>query len=273
MTKTSLTVVLCALGGAAISSVAHADSEWASRSELGYALARGNSDTDNGNLKFDIAHLWDKWIFAVGMDGLYGKTNGIGSAQRWDSHFQVDYLFTKKMFWFGKLEDQDDRYSGFAYQASAATGLGRIFLQSDSDKLTAQIGAGVRTLRLEELIRDPDTNAVLQRIPGESTEDAVASGAISYEHDFNASTKLLEAVSVESGRSNTLLKNNLALQVKMGSKLSLAVAYTYIRNSSPPPSILSKTDQLTTVNLVYEIRNEKIPAMPVAVLQHLNTAD
>jgi putative salt-induced outer membrane protein YdiY len=131
----------------------------------------------------------------------------------------------------------------------------------------------VRTLRLEELIRDPDTNAVVQRIPGESTEDAVASGAISYEHDFNASTKLLEAVSVESGRSNTLLKNNLALQVKMGSKLSLAVAYTYIRNSSPPPSILSKTDQLTTVNLVYEIRNEKIPAMPVAVLQHLNTAD
>ena len=274
MTKTSLTtMVFCAVCGTAISSAARAESEWAARSELGYALARGNSDTDNGNFKLDVARLWDNWIFSSGLSGLYGKTNGIGSAQRWDGRFQVDYRFTAKMFWFGKLEYENDRYSGFAYQASAASGLGRIFLQTDSDKLTAQIGAGVRRLRTEQLIRDPDTNAVIQRIPGDSSEDAVASGALSYEHDFNSSTKLLEAVSVESGRSNTLLKNNLGVQVKMGSKLSLAVAYTYIRNSSPPPTILSKTDQLTTVNLVYEIKNDKIPAMPVALLQHLNSAN
>jgi len=75
-------------------------------------------------------------------------------------------------------------------------------------------------------------------------------------------------VSVESGRSNTLLKNNLGLQVKMGSVLSLAISYSYIRNSSPPPTVLSKTDQLTTVNLVYEIKNDKVPAMPVALLDH-----
>jgi putative salt-induced outer membrane protein len=271
MSKAGLTVVLCgALCGVAISSAARADSEWASRSELGYALSRGNTDTDNGNLKLDIAHLLNNWIFAFGMDALYGSTNGIGTAQRWDAHTQVDYKFTEKAFWFGKLEYQDDRYSGFQYQASVATGLGRIFLQSDSDKLTAQLGVGIRRLRTEELIRD-DTGAVIERIPGDSAEDAVASGAVSYEHSFNPSTKLLEALSVESGRANTLLKNNLGLQVKMGSALSLAVSYSYIRNSSPPPTILSKTDQLTTVNLVYEIKNEKVPA-PVALLDHqLNT--
>ena len=272
MTKRSLTVVLCALCGTTLSGAVWAESEWASRSELGYALARGNSDSDNGNLKFDIAHLLNNWIFAFATDALYGKTNGIGTAQRWDAHIQVDYRFTDKMFWWGKLGYEDDRYSGFAYQASAASGLGRVFLQSDSDKLSAQIGAGVRRLRLEELIRD-DSGAVIQRIRGDSSEDAVASGAFSYEHDFNASTKLLEALSIESGRNNTLLKNALGLQVKMGSALSLAVSYTYIRNSGPPPTILSKTDQLTTVNLVYEIKNGKIPAMPVALLQHLNTTN
>src|SRR6185312_16997193 len=225
---------------------------------------------DNGNLKFDIAHLLNDWIYAFGVDALYGKTNGIGTAQRWDAHLQVDYKFTPKMFWFGKLEYQDDRYSGFQYQESAATGIGRIFLQSDTDKLTAQLGIGIRRLRPEQLIRD-DNGAVIDRIPGESSEDAVAAGAVTYEHDFNISTKLLESVSVESGRSNTLLKDTLGVQVKMGSALSLAVAYNYIRNSSPPPSALSKTDQLTTVNLVYEIKNDKVPAMPVAVLdQQLN---
>jgi putative salt-induced outer membrane protein len=261
---------LCAVCIATMSASARADSEWASRSELGYALARGNTDSDNGNLKFDIAHLLNDWIYAFGVDALYGKTNGIGTAQRWDAHLQVDYKFTPKMFWFGKLEYQDDRYSGFQYQESAATGIGRIFLQSETDKLTGQIGAGIRRLRREDLIRD-DTGAVISRIPGDSSEDGVATGAVSYEHNFNASTKLVEALSVESGRSNTLLKNNLGVQVKMGSALALAVSYSYIRNSSPPVTVLSKTDQLTTVSLVYELKNEKVPAMPIALEQRLNT--
>src|SRR6185437_5918060 len=84
MTRTSLTAMVGAVCAATASVVAHADSEWASRSELGYALARGNTDSDNGNLKFDIAHLYNHWIEAFGMDALYGKTNGIGTAQRWD---------------------------------------------------------------------------------------------------------------------------------------------------------------------------------------------
>ena len=272
--RTSLKIILGAVCAATLSAAARADqSEWASRSELGYALARGNTDSDNGNLKFDIAHLYNHWIESFGLDGLYGKTNGIGTAQRLDGHVQVDYKFTDKMFWFGKLEYQDDRYSGFQYQASAATGLGRIFLQSDTDKLTAQLGVGIRRLRPEELIRDT-TGAVIERIPGESAEDGVAAAAVTYEHDFNTSTKLLESMSVESGKSNTLLKNNLGIQVKMSTTLSLAVAYSYIRNSSPPPTVLSKTDQLTTVNLVYEIKNDKVPAMPVALLDHqLNAVD
>ena len=273
MTRTTLRVILGAVCVATVSVAAHAESEWASRSQLGYALARGNTDSDNGNLRFDIAHLYNHWIEAFGVDGLYGKTNGIGTAQRLDGHLQVDYKFTDSAFWFGKLEYQDDRYSGFQYQASAATGLGRIFLQSDTDKLTAQLGIGIRRLRPEQLIRD-DAGAVIDRIPGESSEDAVAAGAVTYEHDFNTSTKLLESVSVESGRSNTLLKNNLGIQVKMSTALALAISYSYIRNSGPPPTVLSKTDQLTTVNLVYEIKNDKIPAMPVALLEHqLNTAD
>src|SRR5262249_41061577 len=178
MTKRSLAAA-CAICVAAVTGTARADSEWASRSELGYALARGNTDSDNGNLKFDIAHLYNHWIEAVGLDALYGKTNGIGTAQRWDGHLQVDYKFTEKAFWFGKLEYQDDRYSGFQYQASAATGLGRIFLQSDTNKLTAQLGVGIRRLRPEQLIRD-DTGAVIERIPGDSSEDGVAAGAVSY---------------------------------------------------------------------------------------------
>ncbi len=272
MTKRSLAVFVTAVTGAGLSGTALADSDWASRSELGYALSRGNSDSENGNLKFDIAHLLGKWIYAFGADGLYGNSNGIGTAQRWDVHFQTDMKLSEKTFWFGALRYENDAYSGFQYQASFSTGVGRIFMQTETNKLSAQIGAGVRQLRPEDLIRD-DRGAVIQRIPGDSTRDAVANGALTYEHTFNPSTKLLESLSIESGKSNTLAKNNLGLQVKMSTSLALAVAWNYIRNTNPPAGIVSKTDQLTTVNLVYEIKNPKITPTAVALTQRLQTAN
>ena len=116
---------------------------------------------------------------------------------------------------------------------------------------------------------------MIDRIPGDSSEDAVAAGAVTYEHDFNTSTKLLESLSVESGRSNTLLKNNLGVQVKMGTALVAGdLVQLHPQQQPPPTTVLSKTDQLTTVNLVYEIKNDKVPAMPVALLDHqLNSAN
>jgi len=272
MQRRSLTILVSVVSALGISATALADSGWASRAELGYALARGNSDSQNGNLKFDIAHLQGKWVYAFGLDAVYGSSNGIGTAQRWDTRFQADRKLSEKMFWFGALRYEDDAYSGFDYQGSVATGLGRNFLQSDTNKLSAQIGVGFRQLRPEQLTRD-SRGAVIQRIPGNSADDAVASAALTYEHVFNPSTKVLESLIVESGQSNTSLKNNLALQVQMNSSLALAVAYSYIRNSSPPPSIISKTDQLTTVNLVYEIKDPKVTPTAVALLQTLQRSN
>ncbi len=262
---------LAAIAGTAVSITANADSAWASRSELGYALSRGNSDSENGNFKFDIAHLLGKWIYAFGVDGLYGRSNGIGTAQRWDTQFQADLRLSERTFWFAALRYEDDAYSGFAYQASFSSGAGRIFLHTDTNKLSAQLGAGIRQLRPEQLIRD-DRGAVSERIPGDSADDAVANAALTFEHSFNPSTKVLETLLVESGRSNTSLKSNLGLQVKMGTSLALAVAWSYLRNSTPPAGVISKTDQLTTVNLVYEIKNPKVTATAVALTQRLHTA-
>src|SRR6185437_8275364 len=108
------------------------------------------------------------------------------------------------------LRYEDDRFSGFQYQASFSTGFGHIFMKTDTNKLSAQIGAGVRQLRPEELVRD-DRGAVIERIPGETANDRVANGVLAYEHQFNPSTKLIEGFLIEYGRANTSLKNSLAL--------------------------------------------------------------
>jgi putative salt-induced outer membrane protein len=58
---------------------------------------------------------------------------------------------------------------------------------------------------------------------------------------------------VEAGSNNTFVQNDLALQVKMTDVLALAVGYS-VRHNTDPPLGFEKTDTLTTINLVYEIR-------------------
>jgi putative salt-induced outer membrane protein len=198
----------------------------------------------------------------LGGSALYATSNHIETAQRWAGHFQTDLNFSDRAFWFAALRYEDDRFSGFAYQESFSTGAGRDFIKSDKTHLMAQLGVGVRKLRSEELFKDT-AGAVIQRIPGEPTTDAVANAALVFERQFGASTKLIESLTVESGQANTSTKNNLSLQVRMNETLALAVGFQINNNSSPPPGMVTRTDKLTTINLVYELKNPKFS--PTAV--------
>ncbi len=49
------------------------------------------------------------------------------------------------------------------------------------------------------------------------------------------------------------MQDDLALQVKMTEVLALAVGYG-VRYNTDPPAGFKKTDTLTTINLVYELK-------------------
>jgi putative salt-induced outer membrane protein len=239
---------------AAVSGVAaaQAQADWTGKGEVGYVMSRGNSDTSTGNAKVDMLKETEHTKQNYGASFLYGESGDVQTAQRWDARWQTDWKITEKAFWFGSGRFEDDRFSGFDYQTTASTGAGYAFYDTDETKLRVQIGAGYRRLRIEQLIKD-DNDIVIQRIKGDSSADAVANGQVRFEHAFNASTKVLNTFLVESGQDNTLAQNELALQVKMNETLALAVGYS-IRNNSNPPVALAKTDTLTTVNIVYEMK-------------------
>jgi len=55
---------------------------------------------------------------------------------------------------------------------------------------------------------------------------------------------------VDAGSKNTFMSNELALQVKMTDRLSLAAGLG-VRYNTDPPVGRKKTDTLTTLNIVY----------------------
>lgn len=220
------------------------------RAEGGVVMSRGNSDTDTANAKVEIVNERDKWRNTLGLAGLYGRSAEATIATRWASRFQTDRKFGQAAYWFIGLGYEDDRFSGFDYQATLTSGVGREFIKTERTLLKAQIGAGYRRLRPEELIFDVDS-IVIDRIKGEPDSDMVGNGAVTLEHALTDSTKLLAGITAESGSSNTLTRGDLALQVKMTELLAISVGLN-VRNNSNPPAELKKTDTLTTLNLVYE---------------------
>ena len=220
-----------------------------STAQLGLVLARGNSNTETANAQFELVHETSAVIDDFVIDGLYGSSGGIVTAERWATRFQRNWNITAHTFWFGNFHYEDDQFSGFAYQGSAATGIGYNFVDTPATKLSMQIGAGYRQLRPEQLVKD-SRGAVIDRIPGAVTQDAVGNAQFDYRHSLSETTEVIESFVAIAGSTNTRLQNDLSLRVKMTDVFALSVAYTVRYNSNPPSGLLS-TDQQTTINLVY----------------------
>lgn len=212
--------------------------EWKGKGQLGLVFARGNTDTDNVNAKFDVSREEGKWKNALGGAALRASSDGLKTAQRWELGWQTNYAITSRSYWFGGLRYEDDRFSGFDYQASATTGAGYKFIDTDRTKLSGQAGIGYRQQKVE--------------LTGRKVNDTVFRGDVAFEHRFTDTTRLVDKLLVEAGSSNTFAQNDLALEVSMTSKLALAVGFQYRYNSDPPAGRRS-SDTLSTVNLVYSL--------------------
>jgi putative salt-induced outer membrane protein len=226
---------------------------WSGKGQAGFVMARGNSDTDAANAKLDMNFLRGDWQHTLSLDALYGRSAGITASERWDLRFQSNYNITTKLFTFGALTYQNDKFSGFQYQESATGGMGYKLLDTDTVKFALQVGVGYRQSRAETLeYNDPanSTNVTGRTLDPDTEKDVVGTFGWDFQYRFNSSTKLTDKLAAESGSSNTSLKNDLALEVKMSKKLSLAAGYSVLENTTPAAGV-KHVDQITTLNIVY----------------------
>jgi putative salt-induced outer membrane protein len=225
---------------------------WIGRGQVGFLESKGNSNSESVNGNVDMSRFDGPWKNDIYLAALYGKNNGIVSAERYEARQQTNYNFAPQMFAFGGLRYEHDLFDGFRYQASAGGGLGYKFLDGKDTALSAQIGAGFRQIRPETLITASD-GEVTQRIPLETIRSGIGTAEVDFMHKFSATTILTDKYYMEAGAGNTMLQNNLQLAVKMTTKLALSIGYQVIDNTHPPPGMppLKKVGQLTTVNLQF----------------------
>jgi putative salt-induced outer membrane protein len=229
-------VVLLMVLGSTVTLAANAeDASWKGKGEAGIVFARGNTDTDTINLRLGMSHEADLWKHGFDIGALRAATNGDKTAQRYFAGWQSDRKLTDHSYWFGGLRYENDKFSGFDYQASATTGYGYKFIDNASTKFFGQAGVGYRRLQ--------------NSLTGVTKGDAIFRGDLGLDHALTDTSKVVDRFFVEAGSSNTLASNEISLVVKMNDALSLAAGLAARYNTKPPLGI-KKTDTLTTLNLV-----------------------
>jgi putative salt-induced outer membrane protein len=223
---------------------------WTGKGQFGFLDSHGTSDAESINGNIDVTRYDGAWKNEIYLGGLYGKNNGIVSAERWEPRVQSNYTISGNLFAFGGLRFEHDLFDGFQYQASATTGLGYKLINTADTKLTGQIGAGYRQLRPEEITTV--NNIVTSRVLEERSEEGIGTASLDFSHAFTKTTVLTNTFLAESGPGNTMLQDTIALNVKISNKLALSVGYGFINNSNPPPTI-KKLDTTATVNLVFAL--------------------
>lgn len=233
----------------ALGAVTPAYADWTGKGEAGLVISSGNTETETANVKIAMAHEREKWKNSFGLSGLYASDDIGATAQRWEAIAQSDYNFSPRTFWFGAGRYEDDRFSGFDYQATISTGLGRKFIDNDRTKFVGTAGVGYKVFETRDAF--DDAGVLIEE--GAREDDIVFRGTLDFDHKLTDTTTLVDKFIVEAGADNTYYQNDLALQVKINSVLALAVGYS-VRHNTDPPIGFEETDTLTTVNLVYEIK-------------------
>jgi putative salt-induced outer membrane protein len=228
-----------------------AQAQWSGKAELGVLLSDGNTEAKSANTKLDLTHQGVKWKNNLYFAALYGENAEFSNAERYEARYQADLKMTDKLSWFFGLRGEEDRFSGFAYQATASTGITYQFIDNPTTKFDTSVGAGYRRLQPQILIQT-DAGEVLSRINGEEDSEPVATLGSNFEHSFTENTKITNKFLAEAGSDNTSVTDDIALAVNMTDTLALAVGLGVRYNSDPPP-LAETTDTLTTVNLVYSI--------------------
>jgi putative salt-induced outer membrane protein YdiY len=231
---------------------APAQAQWTGKAELGFLQSGGNTESASANTKLDLKRDGQKWINSFSAAALYSENAEFSTAERYEGRYQADYKINDKLSWFGALRGEQDRFSGFAYQATVSTGASYKFIDSPATKLQASLGAGYKRFKEEVLVKS-DAGEVLDRIEGPSDSGMVGTLSSDFEHAFTETTKLTNKLLTEFGGENTAVANDIALQVSMTQSFALAVGFGIRYNSDPPP-LSESTDTLITINLVYNIK-------------------
>lgn len=213
--------------------------------ELGIISTSGNTEASSLKAKLDVKQdltrfrnhfvaeaFYKKDQIESEVDGETVQENQT-TAEKYFVSGQTDFKLDsehKGLFIFGSYED--DRFSGYEYQATVAAGFSDRLFNFENSHLDYSVGPGMSFSKTEEYINDDDV-----LVESESSETAVIRLSANYLLKLSDNAKFTQSLSsdasLESGK-NTKTKAESALTANLTQSFALKASYSITHNTHVP---------------------------------------
>ncbi|MDY0115955.1 MAG: DUF481 domain-containing protein [Sulfurimonadaceae bacterium] len=217
---------------------------FATHTELGYIQTKGNTNTETFNLDAKAKKQWDANSIALSLDGQYAKDKKVTTKNRYTSELNYGYDMTEK-FTLGYLAGfKKDKFSGYNYQAYTGPEAKYKLLNSDIQKLSAEVAV----LYAQDKIENP--------APIEDETEKYGSYRLKavYELEFIENMKFYQDASYRGSMKDSdiyFITTKTALTGKINSTFSAGLSYKVdYANIAPDDKV--RTDKTLTLNLIID---------------------
>lgn len=214
--------------------------QWSGQAGLGVVAASGNTDNRSISGTLGLAKQSGQYKHNLFADVYKAKTNGVESADRFMLGYKADRKISERLYGWGSLRYETDSFADIDRRLVGGVGVGYKVLLGPVHNLDVEGGIGYQT-----------TNFI-SATPKSS--GAIALLAANYAAKMSDTLTFTQRLALEAGSDNKLLTSITGLNVKMSDVLSLSLGYTIRRNSDIVGARGKKSDNITTINLVYAIK-------------------
>lgn len=208
---------------------------WQGSVSLGYLATRGNSNTTSYNAKAAGTYLDGRWQHMLFGQWLGASDTGVATASSHELNAQSDYTLRDDHYLFGYLDALGDSFSGYQRRLTELAGYGYKAVDTRSQQLTLEAGAGARQTRY---------------VDGSSRSTPVERLALNYLWKLGDTSAFSELLSAEHGVDDTYVQSATALTANLFGSFALSVSFT-VKHNTRPLLGFKPTDSYTAVSLVY----------------------
>ena len=212
------------------------ESPWTTTAGLGFVDTSGNTNTESLTFKFDTAYEIERWKHEAHLETLKASTDDVTTADRKLFSAQSNYKFRPLDYFWGNFSYEDDRFTGFEYQAIISIGYGRKVIDKEKHKLNVEIGPGYRNFKVEGA--------------PESEDEALVRAVGKYKWLISKYSEFTQDLIGNFGEDQEEWRSITALRTSIYESLALRLAYNVRYLDKVPPGNVNY-DRTTTITLDY----------------------
>lgn len=211
---------------------------WTGDVEFGYVSTSGNTEESTIKSKANITREKEAWRYTFVFDALNSQTSNERSAEKYFVSNRLAYAYSEHNYRFGYASYDDDRFSGYDYQATLAGGYGRRIFNDETMQWDVEIGPGYRYSKFDDSSTEEDSEEFIVRL------------FTNFVWDFSDNASFSQSFNVESGNDNTISKSVTALKSKINGHFAMKLSYS-VKYSDTVPTGNKHADEETAVTLTY----------------------